>query len=216
LKTCEEININWANQLFKDFINFLIKNNNFESKSLINNKSKYRRFLKRIDNGLHYYENLNFYSLYYDFTRKIFLYKKLSKESKVTNVIIPECGICGFDVFICKILGFKKIFCYDKDPNVKKSIKKIWDINNIKIYSMHSKDFFKIKFRKGKYLVIVPDWRSQELKNIMLENRFLNLKKNTRFLHYANPKNFKDHLNCITKLDIIKFHAAIENHVLYS
>jgi hypothetical protein len=215
-KTYKEKNIEWSNQLFKDFINILVRNNTLISQSLINNKSKCRRLLQDIDNSFHYFENLNFNSLYYDFTRKIFLYKKLRKESRIINIVIPECGICGFDLFICKILGFKNFFCYDKDLNVKESIKKIWGLNNIKIYSMNSKNFSRIHFTKKKYLIIEPDWCSRELRNVFHKNNFFRLNKNLRVLRYSNSRNFKEHLNYINKSDVSNFYKTIVNHVLHS
>jgi len=217
-KTEKDKNIYWSYQLFKDLVNIVIKESSL-SQTLINNKIKCRQLLNTIDNRLHYYENLNFNSFYYDFTRKIFLYKNLRNESKLLNIIIPECGICSFDFFICKILGFKNFILYDGDKSIKMSIKKIWGLSssrNIKIYTIRSKDFFKINLTKQKYLLIEPDWCSQELKKILNNNNFFSYSKNIRVVRYSNAKNFKEHLDYIHKSDVEKFSKIIKNHVLHS
>lgn len=198
--TLRDKNVAWARMLFNDLIycklmeGKLIQNSNYEGKSLklFMNKN-INIFSTKFFNKLINKKYFDKFSYHFDFSRKVYLFKKLKKINKNSKLLFPECGLVGFDMIIAHKLGFKNIKGYDLDKNCKISIYKIWGIN-LKIESSNTKNY---NLKNNDYIIIKPDWPS-----IYFNEKFKDAKK---IIEYSNRYNFGDHFKKLKLVDFTKF-----------
>jgi len=193
-------NIIWSKLLFNDLIycklfeGKLFQNSNYQGSSLNlflkKNINIYSTFLF---NNLKKKKYFDKFSYHFDFSRKVFLYKKLKKLNRRSKLLFPECGLLGFDMIIAHKLVFKNIEGYDVDKTCKNSVNKIWG-TNLKIKIINTKN---LKIPNNEYLIIKPDWPS-----IYFDNKFKD-EKNT--LEYSNKYDFGSHINKLKMDDFIDF-----------
>lgn len=198
--TLRDRNIVWARLLLNDLIycklveGKLIHNSNYQGRNL---KLYFRKNINIL--SINYFNKLinkryfDKFSYHFDFSRKVYLFKKLKKLNRNSKLLFPECGLIGFDMIIAHKLGFKNIMGYDLQKNCKTSVNKIWGIN-LKIESSNTKNY---NFKNNEYIVIKPDWPSE-----YFNEKFKNAKK---ILKYSNKDNFGDHFKKLKLVDFTQF-----------
>jgi hypothetical protein len=134
--------VNWSHLLFQDLINLKL-NEKIIGKDLINSRkflSKktlfyyFNFFFNKLFNMFFFsFDSYNRFSFFYDLSQKVLFYKfvKNLQLDKSKKVLLPEVGFTGFCAVILKKMGFKYIFAYDQDRNIRYSIKKIWAIDTV-------------------------------------------------------------------------------------
>lgn len=182
--------VNWSNLLFKDLIylklnekiigNELINSYKFISKrTLFYYFNYFNFFFKKLFSMFFFtFDNYNRFSFFYDLSNKVYFYKlvKNLQLDKNKKILLPEVGFSGFCVVILKKMGFKYIFAYDKDRNIRYSIKKIWAIDTViknnKYFSRYSSYSSRLPSLKNKIILTVSCSSKINLDNY-LKNDFI-------------------------------------------
>ena len=231
--------VNWSYLLFQDLINLKL-NEKIIGKDLINSNkflSKktlfyyFNFFFKKLFNMFFFsFESYNRFSFFYDLSQKVYFYKfvKNLQLDKSKKILLPEVGFAGFCAVILKKMGFKYIFVYDQDQNIRYSIKKIWAIGTViknNTYFSRSSSFLytpppslknkivltvssssKINlsnYLKNDFTIILQDWHSSIL-NFKCEE-LIKQYPSQIFNFQVDKKNFRSILNKLKKKDYEDF-----------
>ena len=182
--------VNWSHLLFKDLINLklnekiigneLINSNKFLSKkTLFYYFNYFNFFFKKLFSMFFFsFDSYNRFSFFYDLSQKVYFYKfvKNLQLDKNKKILLPEVGFSGFCAVILKKIGFKHIFAYDQDRNIRYSIKKIWAIDTViinnKYFSRSSSYSSRLPSLKNKIALTVSSSSKINLDNY-LKNDFI-------------------------------------------
>ena len=180
----------WSNILLLDFELFVHKSNKFTD--------FYKALALRFGR-----KSLDKNSYHYDFSRKIFLFKKLQNERNKIGILIPECGPCGFEILIALMSGYKKIVAYDIDPVLIKCAKRLYADFNIDFIESSSNSFDFEKYKNQCPTIIVPDWGHDDIgkKAKIFDNSIC----------YTDSKSFLSHKKYITLTDLRDFRKKISS-----
>jgi hypothetical protein len=101
----------------------------------------------------------SFFSYHRDFEAKVNLHKQLKLHGeKGGRYLIPECGPCGFDIFITLMTcSPEKVVAFDTNPTFSQCCENIYaPFSKVTIQTSASNDFNFSDYKD--YLLIEPDW----------------------------------------------------------
>jgi hypothetical protein len=80
----------------------------------------------------------------------------MNSFDKTRPILVPECGMAGFEILVARAAGFTNIYSYDIHPEYVKCCQRIWQDVKYTVSSTESYNFSNAI--KNNFLVIIPHW----------------------------------------------------------
>ncbi len=154
--------------------------------------------------GLFFNKNtLDKNSVHFDFSRKLYLYKKLRDLENKDGILIPECGPCGFELLVAIAAGFSRIVTYDISPEFIECARSIYSDYDVKLEVSSSKSFNFNLYSGQLSTAILPDWGHDSIDEKL--NGFI------QPVAYTSSRNFLEHKMKITPWLIKDFRERVSS-----